>query len=136
MFVTVFYGILHLKTGQLDYVNAGHNPPYVISGNAVVPIPGTGGTVMGFSDQIEFNTGQYTLIPGDILFMYTDGITEAFDDHGDAFGVNRLESAFAPAGNPGLTTLVKRVITGVNTFAGNAPQHDDITILAVRFGQS
>ncbi len=133
MFVTVFYAILNVQTGQLEYVNAGHNPPYLISGGELKKVPMTGGTVLGFLDDIEFRTGNLTMAPGDVLYLYTDGITEAFNAQDQQYGEERLEKHLTSDPSATLVSLVKTTIAGVNDFSSGVPQSDDITLLAVQY---
>jgi len=133
MFVTVFYGILDVTTGQLDYVNAGHNPPYILSPGGIRKVPMTGGTVLGFLEDFDYQPGTLQLQPGETLFLYTDGVTEAFNAGGEQYGEERLEQYLSSHTSDALEPLVKGAIAGVNDFSAEEPQSDDITLLAVQF---
>ncbi|MFC2101691.1 PP2C family protein-serine/threonine phosphatase [Bacteroidota bacterium] len=134
MFVTVFYGILDTKTGAVSYVNGGHNPPYIIrSGGNLESVPLTGGTILGFLEDGTFKQGNIELQPGDTLFLYTDGITEAFNEGDEAFGEDRLEALLQANAAKTIKELSLATIAGVQEFCGKAPQSDDITLMAIRY---
>ncbi|MGV8135798.1 MAG: PP2C family protein-serine/threonine phosphatase [Mangrovibacterium sp.] len=133
MFVTVFYGILNISTGEVDYVNAGHNPPYVISGSGVKAVEMTGGMVLGVFDDMNYKSKTFRLNPGERLFLYTDGVTEANDINTNLFGEQRLEEFLAQHVNSPLPEIVKNAFNEVNTFASGVPQFDDVTILTILY---
>ncbi len=133
MFVTVFYGILNTVTGELEYVNAGHNPPYVISGNNVTRLPMTGGTILGIIENFRYAPGKLQLVPGDRLFLYTDGVTEAFNSEGEVYSEERLELLLQKQVNTPIEELVRATFREVNLYSTGEPQSDDITLLAIRY---
>jgi NarL family two-component system response regulator LiaR len=133
LFVTVFYGILDPIAGTLAYCNAGHNPPYLLSGRDRGSIQELGRTGMplGIYEDVTWQQGAVPVIPGDVLVLYTDGIPEAQDRQGAFFGQERLlEVARA---NVGLSARDMRdvLIAQVHEFVGDVPQFDDITLLVV-----
>ena len=96
MFVTVFYGIYHYKTGMMDYTNAGHNPPYLLRGGRTVEcLPVASNFVVGVFDDIEFESNTLTFGIGDTLLLYTDGVTEAFNDKREQFSESNLQDILA-----------------------------------------
>jgi len=135
MFVTLFYGILDPKSGRLDYVNAGHNPPYVrhLDGS-VAPLERAGDMAIAVMEGFDFTQLSTQLAPGELLLLYTDGVTEAFNPEEQAFGEERLEAALTsiPRGLP-IPTVLQTVTGAVDAFAGSAPQSDDLTLLALRW---
>lgn len=142
MFVTIFYGVLHLPTGQVTYVNAGHNPPYQLRADgSVQAVPRTGGMAVAVSEDFPYREGRLTLAPGETLFLYTDGITEAFDCDAQEYGDARLEGVLQglqqPQGGAGRrlppTDLCNAVLADVHQFERGAPQADDITCMALRY---
>lgn len=133
MFVTVFYGILNTTTGEVEYVNAGHNPPYILTNNQLVKVPMTGGTILGCVEDFNYQPGKIQLHPGDRLFLYTDGVTEAFDKEDKAYGEERLEAFLMQQMTTPTEQLVKNAITEVNTFSEGVAQSDDITLLVLRY---
>jgi phosphoserine phosphatase RsbU/P len=133
MFVTVFYGILDLASGRLEYSNGGHNPPYVLrSGGGVEVLARTHGTVLGMLEGLEFDTGRATIGPGEGLVLFTDGITEAMDRQGALFGEDGLEAALASFGTLAPKVVVQRILEAVERHASGAAQSDDITALVLR----
>ena len=93
MFVTVFYAILNTRTGEIAYSNGGHNPPCLVRHDGVHLLPGTGGMVLGAFPDVRYDAKTARLEPGDALFLYTDGVTEAMDCDGGLFSDRRLLEA-------------------------------------------
>ena len=133
MFVTVFYGILNTMTGMVEYVNAGHNPPYILSGSSVSKVEMTGGTILGCLEDFTYSSKKVQLAPGDLLFLYTDGVTEAFNTHEELYGEERLENYLQNNLSYPIEEVVKKSFRDVNEFSSGMPQSDDITILAIRY---
>jgi sigma-B regulation protein RsbU (phosphoserine phosphatase) len=135
MFATVLAGILDLKTGYIEFVDAGHEPPFARRAGEVTLIKKRrGGMALGILADSEYNADSLQLAPGDTFFLYSDGVNEAMNEHRAQFRVGRIDttlSALDPA-SPAKAT-VEAVLTAVREFAGAAPQSDDITILAVRY---
>jgi sigma-B regulation protein RsbU (phosphoserine phosphatase) len=137
MFVTLFYGILDTATGELDYANGGHNPPYLIGpGGEVSQLPGTGGMALGVMEGTPFAEGRTRLEAGSTLLLYTDGVTEAFNAADEEYGELRLAQHLAGSTGETVEVLLKRLFDSVHQFADGAPQSDDITCLAVHYGAS
>jgi sigma-B regulation protein RsbU (phosphoserine phosphatase) len=134
MFVTAFYGVLDLGSGTLVYANAGHNRPYLLrADDSLAALPGTGGMALGIMEDLVFRTEQVLLQPGDGLFLFTDGITEATNVRDEFFGEARLETLLREARGRTPDELLGHVLSAVRTFAGTAPQSDDLTALALRY---
>jgi sigma-B regulation protein RsbU (phosphoserine phosphatase) len=133
MFVTLFLGVLDPGTGALRYANAGHNEPYVVGPSGARPVTVEKGLPLAAKRGSEYATGTVKLAPGDALFAFTDGITEAMNADGVAFGEERLEALLAGLRGKSATELVSCVTEGVERFVSGAPQSDDIAALAVRF---
>ena len=136
MFVTIFYGVLHLPTGQVVYVNAGHNPPYLLRADgAVQEVPRTGGMAVAVNEGFPYSEGALNLAPGEMLFLYTDGITEAFDPDAQEYGDARLKSVLQGLHGSPLTPaeVCDAVLSDVHQFERGAPQADDITCMALRY---
>jgi phosphoserine phosphatase RsbU/P len=133
MFVTVFYGILDTVTGEVEYVNAGHNPPYHLSENGISKVSMTDGVALGILENIHFHSKKVFLKPGDTLFLYTDGVTEAFDENEFPYGEEKLEAYLGNNLHTPIEKLVKESIADVNAFVAGVPQSDDITLLAVNY---
>lgn len=134
MFVTVFYGIYHYKTGMMDYTNAGHNPPYLLRGGRTVEcLPVASNFVVGVFDDIEFESNTLTFGIGDTLLLYTDGVTEAFNDKREQFSESNLQDILASMHeSSSAKEVVTTVLQSVKTFSGDYPQSDDITLLSLQ----
>lgn len=134
MFVTVFYGIYHYKTGMMDYTNAGHNPPYLLRGGRTVEcLPVASNFVVGVFDNIEFESNTLTFGIGDTLLLYTDGVTEAFNDKREQFSESNLQDILASMHeSSSAKEVVTSVLQSVKTFSGDYPQSDDITLLSLQ----
>jgi serine phosphatase RsbU (regulator of sigma subunit) len=133
MFVTAFYGILDPSSGALTYCNAGHNPPYILSAqntDQVRALPRTG-MPLGIEADATWEPETIQLGPGDVLLLYTDGITDALDEQEDFFRSERLlEVAQANLGRSA-REIQDALLAEVHQFMGRAPQFDDITLLIV-----
>ena len=133
MFVTVFYGIFNLKTGEISYCNAGHNPPYILKrGGAVEVLPMSQDPMVGAIDGIEYHGATLQLDHGDSLVMFTDGVTEAMNAQNEEFGEERLEDTLAEVTMHNCQQIVEAIKVDVAAFVGDAEQSDDITVLALK----
>ena len=134
MFVTVFCGILNFKTGELLCANAGHNPPVLIS-PAGEPrwLESDPGFMLGIMEDFQYDMSRIQLHPGEALLLYTDGVTEAMNSGQEFFSDDALLRIVAACPDRDPETLVTAVLKGVKEFAGDEPQSDDITVLALRY---
>ena len=131
MFVTVLYAVYDPSTRTLTYANGGHDSPLVIHADGTSTLlPLTGGVVLGIAPDLEYGQNSVTLSPGDVVILYTDGVTEAMNGDDEQFGLNPLIKLFAAdhPDDPEKATSV--VFEAINAFAGDTPQSDDITCLA------
>ncbi len=134
MFVTIFVGILNLKTGELIYVNAAHNPPLIQQPELEATFLGPpGGPVLGVVDGAEFKTERLFLQPGGLLLIYTDGVTEAFNKSDEAFSEERLLAASSSFRGKSAKQVADILLQEVSSFADGALQADDITAVALIF---
>jgi sigma-B regulation protein RsbU (phosphoserine phosphatase) len=134
MFVTVFLGILNTISGQVLYANGGHNPPLVMrSQGPVAYLSLSGGTLVGALEDLTYETQELVLSPGDALFLYTDGVTEAVNRDGELFSEDRLQQSLQDLQSTSIVDAVHGVQARVHAFAAGLPQADDITLLMVRF---
>ena len=133
MFVTVLYAEYNPETGILTYASGGHDSPLVVhaDGSSTL-LPSTDGLALGIVPDFDFQQGSATIEPGETVVLYTDGVTEAMNASGEQFGIERLRGVFA--GAPPKTSLEanEMVFRAVHSFAGETPQSDDITCLALR----
>ena len=130
-FVTVFYGVLDPATGTLTYANAGHNPALILN-NGTTQSLGQTGIPLGMFEGMAWQTRSVTLQPGDLLVMYSDGLSEAQDGAKAEFGMERLIAAASANHTPAIQGIQEQIITTVNQFVGDAPQFDDMTLVLVR----
>lgn len=136
MFVTVVYAILDTKTGDLEYGNAGHNLPYLLSSRVgITALENPGGMALGVLEDRVYPVKRVRLQPGDGLLLYTDGVTEAMDAAGNLFSADRLERLLRRIQNGTPTEIVRDTVAEVRSYAAGEPQADDITLLALRYLQ-
>jgi phosphoserine phosphatase RsbU/P len=136
MFVTVFYGILNFKTGELNYSNGGHNPPYILSNEGELQtVDLTGGLALGVVEGFMYKNNLIQLKPGDTIFTFTDGITEAMNPGFELYSEERLEKFLKENYLLSATELVKESFNDVHNYAKDAQQSDDITVLAVKLNK-
>ena len=133
LFVTAWIGIVDLGDGTVEYVNAGHNPPLVkAAGGTIRWIEDEPDLPLAAMDSFVYGSRRMRLALGDMLVLYTDGVTEASDGHGGFSGEGRLEAAVrAASGNA--QSMCDGIRVSVDTFAGSTPQADDITVLSFGF---
>ena len=130
MFVTFFLGVLDLQTGQLHYCNAGHDWPYIV-GNGITELKSDPNLPVGtFSDTV-YCLEEYQMPEGTILFMYTDGLTEAQDSQNNLFGDQRIVDVLQTGGS--CKEIIAKMTEAVHKFVGDAEQSDDLTMLAIQY---
>lgn len=133
MFVTLFYAILDAKGMTLNYVNAGHNPPLLLKGESSdVTLLKAKGIALGVTDDVELQSVKIDLRPGDVLVLYTDGVTEAINNEEEEFGEERLLRVITENRSLPAQMILENILAAINEFAGSRPQHDDITIMVLR----
>jgi len=133
MFVTIFYGIFNTTTGELEYANGGHNPPYILKADGSVHLLElTDGVALGVMEDMEYQVKKAELQPGDGIFLYTDGVTEAFNAAGEMFTDQRLARLLTELNSQPIKDVVEKVFQNVSEFSTGIDQSDDITILAMR----
>ena len=137
MFVTVFFGVLNLRTGEFVYVNAGHNPPLVLRGGqepSYLMPEGKPDKPLGVMEGRAYQQCSMTLTPGDMIFLYTDGVTEAINETAELYGEERLKEALDRIDrNAPVSETLGSLRESIKSFAGNAEQADDITMLGLRY---
>jgi sigma-B regulation protein RsbU (phosphoserine phosphatase) len=130
-YATVFYGIL-APGGQLTYTNAGHNAPLLVRASGIERLK-TGGTILGAFPDATFEQGIVTLSPGDLIVVFSDGVTEAFAGEWEEFGEERLIECVRNNVTLPPRALLDQVMAAVRAFTGNSPQSDDQTVLVLRY---
>ena len=134
MFVTVWYGVLNLKTGHLVAANAGHEYPVIRYGNGEFEIfKDRHGFVIGGMDGVRYKEYDLWLDPGSAIFVYTDGVPEATNAENELFGMERTVQALNADSTRDPKSLLEGVAEAVKDFVGNAPQFDDLTMLGLNF---
>ena len=132
LFLTAFIAILNVETGEVEYVNAGHNPPLIKTNNQYQYLEITSNFVLAAMENIEFRSSSIKLKPNDSIFLYTDGIVEAENTEEELYGetrlINTINSEFL---NPKETIL--KIKNDVEAFRKNAPQSDDITMVNLKY---
>ena len=134
MFVTAWLGILDTKTGLMKFANAGHNPPlFKRNGEEFSYMKTRSGMLLAGMEGIRYRKNELQLVPGDKLYLYTDGVTEATDNNTELYGEQRLLDFVNSIENVEPESLCKLIKEDVDKFVGTAPQFDDITMLALNF---
>lgn len=134
LFITVFYGILNFRTGEVSYTSGGHNQPVIVRRDGEAEfVQNIGGMVIGVIEGTDFEVGKFTLMPGESLFLYTDGVTEAMNSQRDLFGEERMLDALASGGDVSLRDRTLNVVENIKGFTQKAPQSDDITMMIVEY---
>jgi sigma-B regulation protein RsbU (phosphoserine phosphatase) len=124
---------LNIRTGQVDYSNAGHNLPYYLHRDGVSLLKNPGGRALGLVAQSPYASGRMILSPGEALLLYTDGVTEAMDSSETLYSEQRLERFLANNRGSSPRQITGDLVNDVRQFAGETPQSDDITILALHY---
>lgn len=134
MFVTVFYGILNIHTGVVTYCNAGHNPPILMKKDgSVLQVPITKDLILGAIGETQFHEKELKLSPGDNLFLYTDGVTEAMNTGYEQYSEQRLLDNCKKLAGKSPQEIVERITKTVGEFVVGAVQSDDITLLSISY---
>jgi sigma-B regulation protein RsbU (phosphoserine phosphatase) len=133
MFVTLFFGALSENDRTLSYVNAGHNPPVVFrSGDETLEELLPTGIVLGAMQNREYSSRTLSIGSGDVIVMYTDGVTEAINAKEELFGEDRLNTILKENARLSAEEILDRILVAVEEFSGDMPQFDDITLLVVK----
>ncbi len=134
MFVTAIYGEVDGRTGEVAYCNAGHNPPLLLRADGSTEfLAAPQGLSLCLVEDFQYRAARFVLAPGDVLLLYTDGITEAFNAAREEYSDERLARLIASAPDRSPRGLLQHVLADVRGFADGAPQSDDITMLALRY---
>ncbi len=133
-FVTVFYGILDIPSGEFHYSNGGHCFPYLLRANGSYEQLGKeGGLLLGLLDSVEYNIEKNNLNPGDSIFLYTDGVTEARDNHNAFYGDLRLTDCLKNINGSSPEQVTECILDHLKSFTDGMPQGDDITMMVLRY---
>lgn len=133
MFVTLFYAILDANKMTLTYINAGHNPPLLFrSGTTDIALLEAKGIALGVIEQVDLDEVELELKRGDTVVLYTDGVTEALNEAGEEFGSARLMAVLRAQSGSSARELIAQIRDAIQTFTGNQPQFDDITLMVLK----
>ncbi|OIN60645.1 PP2C family protein-serine/threonine phosphatase [Arsenicibacter rosenii] len=135
MFVTAFVGILNLTTGEVEYIDAGHEPPLILrKGKDSEILKKKGGLALCIDGSFSYVSGTFRLEPGDALFLYTDGVPDANNLTGERYGIQRVRELLRPVADTASPQQINTmVLESLQTFIGEAAQFDDITALTIRY---
>jgi sigma-B regulation protein RsbU (phosphoserine phosphatase) len=134
MFITVFLGILDVRTGMALYCNGGHNPPYLLRGDGVIQaLKSDQGPLLGIDADAVYKESAFTLGAGDAVYLYTDGVDEAYDADGGLFTIERLEAVLKTCAGSSSGRIIDRFREAISDFSRGAAQSDDITMLVLKY---
>ncbi|MEI6153111.1 MAG: SpoIIE family protein phosphatase [Deltaproteobacteria bacterium] len=134
MFVTLFCGILNTGTGEILYANGGHNPPLIMRKQGeIVFVHGESHLMVGIMEDASYTTERFVLEPGDCLFLYTDGVTEAMNDKNELFPDDQLKNALHKLHGKPIQETNENIEHEIRHFAQGAPQSDDITMMIIKY---
>jgi sigma-B regulation protein RsbU (phosphoserine phosphatase) len=134
MFVTVFCGILNVRTGEVQYTNGGHNPPLLMKRNGDVSYLETSGELLvGAMEEARYTIRSIMLGQGDSLFLYTDGVTEAMNERNELFSEERLRKELSKYQGSTIDQVISAVMHEITEFTGSTPQSDDITMMMITY---
>ena len=131
-FTTAFLSELDPSTGTLTYINAGHNAPMLCRKSGALERLDAGGLPIGIKADAGYESGSVVLAPGDWLVIFTDGVVEAMNTRGDEYGEPRLLANIGTAANVSPTEMMSHIMSELDRFVGNTPQHDDVTCLLLK----
>jgi serine phosphatase RsbU (regulator of sigma subunit)/pSer/pThr/pTyr-binding forkhead associated (FHA) protein len=131
-FVTLFYAELDPESGALSFLNAGHNPPLIVHAAGTVEQLASGGLPLGIKPDVEYREGRTQLQPGDVLVIYSDGVTEAVSPSGEEFGATRLYEVVSRNINASAAGIRDRIESSLTKFAQGTSAADDITLVIVK----
>ncbi|MBQ9059650.1 MAG: SpoIIE family protein phosphatase, partial [Firmicutes bacterium] len=131
LFVTAWVGVLEISTGKLSYVSAGHNPPVLLCGKQAVYVKGKSGLVLGGMEGVPYREGTIDLMPGNKLFLYTDGVTESETENHEQYGEKRLQTCLQESAARTVDEILESVKSDVVDHADGADQFDDMTMMCL-----
>jgi sigma-B regulation protein RsbU (phosphoserine phosphatase) len=133
-FVTTFLGVMNIRTGEISYVNAGHNPPLILKQNGQATfLESERNIALGLNEDFTFKPNEYTLKPGETIFLYTDGVTEAFNKQDELYSAEKLQKELSNLDQDSAKGIVSCILNSVKAFSTDVPQSDDITIFALKY---
>jgi sigma-B regulation protein RsbU (phosphoserine phosphatase) len=131
VYLTLFLGILDVQRGLLTYVNAGHNPQFVLKQRGGISAMMSTGLPIALLPGKGYKESRIDIAPGDLLFFYTDGLVETENEQGEMFGAERLQALLSAEHKHGIDTVLERIEESVRRFRGDAEPFDDATMMAL-----
>jgi sigma-B regulation protein RsbU (phosphoserine phosphatase) len=131
-FITFFYGLLDVTNGQITYCNAGHDQPILLTSKSKLINLQTGGIPLGVLPEFEYENTNVNITEGEILILYSDGITEAWNENQEEFGLERLINKLQTSKDLNAIDIIKSVINEIQSFIGEVPQMDDMTMMIIK----
>jgi len=133
LFVTLFFGILNIRTGELQFANGGHNPPLIIRSGDVRMMESTGGIALGIMEDFLYRSKTMALQRGDLIVLYSDGVTEAMNRDQELYSDQRFIELMHTLKDRSVDEIIRGIIESVDAFCQDEPRSDDITLMAIRF---
>jgi sigma-B regulation protein RsbU (phosphoserine phosphatase) len=135
MFVTLLYCILDLKNGVLEYSRAGHLPPILVSKSGeIINVPMDSGKPLGIFENLSIDQQQLIIPDGGLALFFSDGLYEAFNSQGDAFGIDRVKDLLITYRHESAKEICNKLWSAVEAFSGEVPHQDDFTTVIVKRG--
>lgn len=132
LFITAFIGVIDFKKNKINYVNAGHEKPYLVSNNKVIKLDGVSNVVLGVEENHVYEEESHEFKEGDYLLMFTDGLNESINKNNEEFGYVRIEEALKDSSALPLDEVINRINTSFDSFTNSKDQFDDVTMLLVK----
>lgn len=132
LFITSFIGVIDFKKNKINYVNAGHEKPYLVSNNKVIKLDGVSNVVLGVEENHVFVEESHEFKEGDYLLMFTDGLNESINKNNEEFGYARIEKALKDSSELPLDEVLNRINVSFDDFTNSKDQFDDVTMLLVK----
>jgi serine phosphatase RsbU (regulator of sigma subunit) len=130
LFVTVFFGVLDPATGLVRYANAGHSPPFLLGNNGIQTLKNTG-MPLGIDEDNDWTQDEIVILPGEVLFLYTDGVTDAQNNAGEFIGRKLILDAVQMNIGKSVAEVQQSILNRVHRFVGDAPRFDDLTLVLI-----
>ena len=130
-FATLFYGLLDTRNDKLTYTNAGHENPLFLHEGQLIPLL-AGGPPLGVVDGFSYEKDSVKFAGGDLLVIYSDGITDAVNSEGDRFGIERLQEVVRKSSTRSADEISTEILSGVSRHIADTPQFDDMTLLVIK----
>ncbi len=132
LFITSFIGVIDFKKNKINYVNAGHEKPYLVSNNKVIKLDGVSNVVLGVDENYVYEEESHEFKEGDYILMFTDGLNESINKNNEEFGYARIEETLKDSSALPLDEVINRINTSFDSFTNSKDQFDDVTMLLVK----